>query len=152
MQANELKQIVEAEQKRLERLEADGDSDSRVTLMLAEIAYQLAVGNERESDVPSQREFCVCAALKMPRGEIIYGHRHNHCYDVVRARMNALHPSAQDGYRQEIIEAGQSFVTSSGRFVDRTEAMSIQRESGKPSKYHPDGKYTGEDLFSEDLY
>lgn len=89
-------------------------------------------------------EFCICAAIRMPGGEVIHGHRHNHCYDVVRARWNAD--------REAIVKAEQGFVTSEGRFVDRAEAMAIQRLSGRPSKWGKGGVYGGDMLFSEDLY
>ncbi len=93
------------------------------------------------------REFCICAAIRMPGGEVIHGHRHNNCYDVVRNRTGeALVP------REDIVHAKQGFVTSTGRFVDREEGMSIQRDSGRPSRYHKHGEYLGESLFSEDLY
>ena len=92
----------------------------------------------------SQPEFCICAAIKMPDGEVIHGHRHNHCLDVVRARPSVL--------RTAIISAKMGFVTSAGRFVDRDEAMTIQKASGKPSCYTKDGHYTDGPLFSEDLY
>jgi ABC-type phosphonate transport system ATPase subunit len=88
-------------------------------------------------------EFCICAAIRMPDGEVIYGHRHNHCFDVVRS-------SGVD--RNAIINAEQGFVTSSGRFVGRKEAMAIQEASGRASHYGKDGKYLGDVLFSEDLY
>jgi hypothetical protein len=92
----------------------------------------------------TQKEFCICAAIRMPNGEVIHGHRHNHCYDVVRARENAN--------RLDIIAAEQGFVTSAGRFVGRKEGMILQRASGKPSAYHREGQYVGDCLFSEDLY
>jgi hypothetical protein len=80
----------------------------------------------------------------MPDGEVIHGHRHNHCYDVVRARA--------DVDREAIVAAEQGFVISTGRFVGRADAMIIQKASGKPSKYSKDGSYIGDHLFSEDLY
>ena len=93
-----------------------------------------------------EREFCICAAIKMPNGDIIHGHRHNHCYDVVRATAQ----TEED--RLKIVHAEQGFVTSEGRFVGRKEAMQIQKESGRPSKYGVSGQYNGDILFSEDLY
>lgn len=87
-------------------------------------------------------EQCICAAILMPNGEIVRGHRHDSCYDVVRKRPNAS--------REAIVAAVQGFVTSQNRFVDRQEAMQIQRAAGKESAMH--GKLTGDILFSEDLY
>lgn len=92
----------------------------------------------------TRAEFCICAAIRMPNGEVIHGHRHNHCYDVVRARTDVV--------REDIIKADQGFVTSEGRFVGREEAMRIQRAAGCKSHHRSDGVLTGEMLFSEDLY
>lgn len=89
-------------------------------------------------------EFCICAAIRMPDGEVVHGHRHDSCYDVVRKRVPCD--------REAIVAAEQGFVTSTGRFVDRKLGMEIQKSSGRPSKYRRDGVLKGEDLFSEDLY
>ncbi len=96
----------------------------------------------------SSPEVCLCAAIKMPDGEVVRGHRHNNCYDVVRCREN------NDGGANHIniCRAEQGFLTSRGRFVDRCEGMSLMRASGLPSHYHRDGAYVGDELFSEDLY
>jgi hypothetical protein len=91
-------------------------------------------------------ELCICAAIRMPDGEIIRGHRHNHCYDVVRQRANAKEN------RENICQAKQGFFTTRNRFVDRQEGMRIQRTSGLPSSQWGDGEYRGDYLFSEDLY
>ena len=90
------------------------------------------------------KEVCICAAIRMPNGEIIHGHRHNNCYDVVRART--------DISRDEIVQAEQGFVTNRRRFVDRKEGLVIQRASGLPSHYGKSRQYLGDSLFSEDLY
>lgn len=89
-------------------------------------------------------EFCICAAIRMPDGEVVHGHRHCHCLDVVRARPNFD--------REALIASEQGFVTSAGRFVGREQAMEIQKQSGRPSKYSKDGQHHGDLLFSEDLY
>lgn len=88
-------------------------------------------------------EHCVSAAMLMPDGTRIRGHRHNNC---ITAAVNA-------GFtREEIAYAKQGFVTNQGRFVGRMEAMDLQKVSGVPSKMRPDGSYQGAVLFSEDLY
>lgn len=89
-------------------------------------------------------EFCICAAIQMPDGEIIRGHRHNNCYDVVRSRPNA------ESNRENIVAAVQGFITSTNRFVDRKEAMRLQIAAGIPSQFSRG--YCGDILFSEDLY
>lgn len=93
-----------------------------------------------------RKEICICSAIQMPDGELIRGHRHDSCYDVVRRR-----PDAEEK-RLDIVHAAQGFITSRNRFVDRREAMTLQRASGLPSRYRKDGAYVGEELFSEDLY
>lgn len=90
------------------------------------------------------KEIVICAAIRMPDGEVIRGHRHNNCYDVVRAR--------PDKVREDIVRAAQGFLTSQNRFVCREEAMKIQRAAGISSAQWPDGKLRGDSLFSEDLY
>lgn len=44
----------------------------------------------------------------------------------------------------------QGFVTSRNRYVDRKEAMRIQKEAGVESL--DPGGYRGDELYSEDLY
>lgn len=118
----------------------------RASLEEAIVLHMKAYGVEAVMVLAEARipEFCICAAIRMPDGEVVHGHRHNHCYDVVRARTN---PD-----REAICAADQGFVTSTGRFVDRKEGMRIQRASSKPSCYGANGEYVGDVLFSEDLY
>lgn len=92
--------------------------------------------------MPEPLEECICAAIQLTNGEIVKGHRHNNCIIAT-----------VDLYGKEAgISAIQGFMTTTGRFVDRKEAMRIQRVCGKPSHYGPYGRYVGEHLFSEDLY
>ena len=94
-------------------------------------------------DIEPQQEHCICAAVRMPEGEIIRGRRHDNC---IRLAVGL-------GYnRLEIANMTQGFLTNTNRFVDRKEGMQIQKASGFPSKYTPDGKYHADELFSEDLY
>lgn len=102
-------------------------------------------------------EICLCAAIRMPDGEVVRGHRHNNCYDVVCARaiywstqLSMINKSLE--YAKDIAKAAHGFLTSRGRFVDREEGMALMRASGLPSHYGRDGKYVGAGLFSEDLY
>jgi hypothetical protein len=119
------------------------------------------VGRRRMAIDPAL-EICLCAAIRMPDGEVVRGHRHDNCYDVVRARLmpSLVLDGARAGgkvlrvrqMREAIIAAEQGFLTSRGRFVDRREGMALMRASGLPSHYSADGGYNGDDLFSEDLY
>ncbi len=83
------------------------------------------------------KEIVICSAVKLSDQRIIHCHRHSDGILVA----NQVH-------KQKVIEQG--FVTSTGRYVDRTEAFLIQESAGIPSK-SKDG-YRGRLLFSEDLY
>lgn len=125
----------------------------------AALQVERALANQKQADqklkdflyelmqkIPSVQkdtlEECICAAILMPGGEVVRGHRHDSCYDVVRKR-----PAAD---REIICRALQGFVTSRNRFVDRYEGMALQRAAGKESAIH--GELRGDQLFSEDLY
>jgi len=90
-----------------------------------------------------EAERCICAAIKLPNGDLVKGRRHNNCISL------AVELGASRG---DIAGAIQGFMTTTGRFVDRKVGMEIQKASGLPSKYSHDGVYRGEILFSEDLY
>jgi hypothetical protein len=90
-----------------------------------------------------EREQCICAAIKLPNGEVWRGHRHN---DAIVTAGNA------GATRDEIAEAVQGFITSRNRFVGRIEAARIQALAGIVS---PDTGWVprpDRELFSEDLY
>lgn len=81
-------------------------------------------------------EHCVCAALKMPDGYIVRGHRHDDC--IITA-------ACMPRYDKATVRKGvQGFLTTRRRFVDRTEALLLQRAVGQD--------LPGALLFSEDLY
>jgi hypothetical protein len=89
-------------------------------------------------------EIVICAAIRMPDGYIVRGHRHCHCiataYDIPRYRESWECPHGDD----------QGFVTSLERYVTREEGYALQRAAGRNSV--APGGYRGETLFSEDLY
>ena len=87
-------------------------------------------------------EFCICAAVKTSTGKIFPGRRHGHCF-VSIDRLALDEDKKREGHIQ-------GFLTSHGRFVDRTEAMKIQKAAGIPSA-DPAGYQEGV-LLSEDLY
>lgn len=86
-------------------------------------------------------EFCICAAIRLPSGELFRGHRHD----------DAIHTAGKAGVtRQDICAAEQGFITSRNRFVGREVGANLQRVAGIISahtKELPVGM-----LFSEDLY
>lgn len=92
-------------------------------------------------------EVCICAAWKTKEGPILRGHRHDDC--VQTAIKMSLTPRRG--------AESQGFITSANRFVDRYEAMALQKAAGIPSadlirKGYGDTALRGEILFSEDLY
>ena len=89
------------------------------------------------------KERCLCAAIMLPNGVVVEGRRHSDC--LISMRESGVH-------RLDIINSTQGFMTSEGRFVNRQQAMEIQKVSGLPSAFSKDGSYRGTDLFSEDLY
>lgn len=97
-------------------------------------------------------ENCICAAIKLPTGEIIRGFRHNNCLDVVRKDI-AIEPNMlqKEAMRVALCHATSGFITNKERFVTRAEGLALQKAAGIPSARN-DGVYKSSDLFSEDLY
>lgn len=86
------------------------------------------------------REVCICAAIVTREGEIVRGHRHD----------DAILTAGNMGLKPSSLGDTQGFITSRNRFVDRAEAMQLQRAAGKAQ---PNGEtLCGDLLFSEDLY
>lgn len=86
-------------------------------------------------------EIVICAAIKLPDGRIIRGHRHGDCLRTAGA-MPGVDPRL----------AVQGFMTSRNRFVDRIEGLDIQLAAGIPSAALKYGRDYGTELFSEDVY
>lgn len=88
-------------------------------------------------------EICICAAIKMPDGYIVRGHRH--CDAILTANGIRRYD------RKDIIASVQGFVTSNNRFVDRVEGAQLMRNA---DWHNPiTGLFFTDDiLFSEDLY
>jgi len=110
------------------------------------------------------REICICAALQMPDGYIVRGHRHDNCfYTALNLRTYAqrhgrlIHvQDLEPRYSSEQIRAAeQGFVTSTGRFVGRKEGMALmqatQQSSARTGVPFAE-RAAGDLLFSEDLY
>jgi hypothetical protein len=101
------------------------------------------------------REFCVCAAILLDDGRVIRGHRHSDCvrtWAMWRSVEGRFHDYVVDPETQAtgLREDQQGFLTSRGRFVNRTVAMQLQRAiSDRAPKGHV---LKGEELLSEDLY
>jgi hypothetical protein len=90
-------------------------------------------------------EICLCAALLMPDDYIVRGHRHDDCLITAgcfkRYDKQALH------------QAKQGFLTTSGRFVDRYEGMTLMKATDRVSAWTRLPFTLASDmLFSEDLY
>lgn len=93
------------------------------------------------------KEICICAAIRLERGDVIRGHRHDACYAVARGWVEG-----GSLMREELHNAVQGFITSLNRFVNRYQGMELQRTAGVQSVQWPDGVLRGDMLFSEDLY
>lgn len=87
-------------------------------------------------------EVCICAAVIAADGRIFRGHRHD----------DAMAVAGKAGCEVSSLQGAQGFVTSRGRYVNRREAMQLQRAAGARSCYSHDGVLRGVILFSEDLY
>ena len=105
-------------------------------------AYMLRIGAVAAPQAHAEQpEQCICAAIKLPNGEVWRGHRHDNC---IRVAGRAGAP------RDDIANAEQGFITSSNRFVGREEGAQLQRAAGIPSAQT--GQLVNDMLFSEDLY
>ena len=89
----------------------------------------------------SEPEQCICAAIRLPNGEVWRGHRHDDCI-IIAGNGGAS--------RLDIAAAEQGFITSRNRFVSRGEGAAIQRAAGIVSA--TTGRLPVPPLFSEDLY
>lgn len=92
-----------------------------------------------------QKEIVICAAIKLPDGFIIRGHRHADCYHNLNGR-----PKYKGVWKKAEERIIEGFITSRNRFVSRALARHIQDMAGIKS-VDPDG-YRGVTLYSEDLY
>lgn len=88
-------------------------------------------------------EIVICAAVRDIHGRVFRCHRHHHGLALLGARWASRSRDLADA-------AQQGFVTSRNRYVDRREALRLQRAAGIESV--APGGYRGEQLFSEDLY
>ena len=90
-------------------------------------------------------EKIICSAIQLESGKVFYGHRHNHCLEAMNGELSWVMN------RQEIrkIKKTHGFVTSNGRFVNRTEGLEIALENDQVLDHN---EIRGNDLYSEDLY
>ena len=106
-------------------------------------------------------ETIVAAALRIPvddgwRDQEWRGQRMYPDYLIVSspppARHHTLMHPLTDHSKTHIGPENQGFLTSTGRFVNRKEAMRIVIETNQPRKAPEDKLVMGCDLFSEDLW
>lgn len=88
------------------------------------------------------KEIIICAACISDDGTIMRGQRHSDCLRALKIRKKEYHYNRKN----------QGFITSTGRYVDRIEALKIQKQAGVKSVHTDTGYYQGNELFSEDLY
>jgi hypothetical protein len=95
-------------------------------------------------------EICICAAVRLPDGRVIRGHRHDDALHTAR-RIVTWNKGKDSGEHHWNVTMGrdQGFVTSRNRYVNREEALKLQLAAGIESMRPP---YHPRHLFSEDLY
>lgn len=94
-------------------------------------------------EAKTENEVCICAAIKMPDGYIVRGHRHSDCYKTILGIKRYT-----DVYCEDMIGG---FMTTKNRFVDRKEGLKLQLAAGIKT-VDREGKYRFDELYSEDLY
>ena len=88
------------------------------------------------------KEICICAAVKMPDGSVVRGHRHADCYHNLSGRPK---------YKKAIFRnTEEGFITSKNHFVGCEEGRKLQDATGILS-VDREG-YRQNTLYSEDLY
>jgi hypothetical protein len=94
-------------------------------------------------------ETVICAAIRLPDGRVIRGHRHDGCILYAKAMVDyeAKPGNGAGSTWHPSMCREQGFVTSRNRYVDRYEGMRLQIAAGLIA----DGR-SGQQLFSEDLY
>jgi len=91
-------------------------------------------------------ERIICAAIQIAdTGKVYYGHRHDQCINSLNAELSWTMN------RQQIaqVKKTQGFVTTFGRFVNRSDALVIALENNQVLDKR---EIRGNELYSEDLY
>lgn len=91
------------------------------------------------------KEICICAAIRLPDGRIIRGHRHGDCIRTAEALIEWENPGAWGAKMCR----DQGFVTSQNRYVGRDEGLKLQMAANIPSAARDGYRWQ---LYSEDLY
>lgn len=102
-------------------------ADELVAAPRWESGVDWASGPDRTVLMPP--EVCQVAALQMPDGYLVFGHRYADCFRAAAQRFN---PPAQ-GSSPIVQSLPLGFLTSRGRFVDAREGLALQRAAGIPS-------------------
>lgn len=102
-----------------------------------------------------REEFILCASLyyniegKWPHqpknienGFVVSGRRHHNCFQT----LNIINPKFD---RSLVV---QGFLTSTDRFINRTEAFELAKKNGQIKEVKEFEDVVGNQLFSEDLY
>ena len=109
-------------------------------------------------------EYILCAAIWVDTGEaeparasyaypetglVFAGWRHGDCFTTLIAWAELLSPEERERIGEEQLHGRhQGFLTSAGRYVDRTEAAVIAKASGQPLLRSPGVDF----LTSEDVW
>ena len=92
------------------------------------------------------KERIICAAIQIAdTGKVFYGHRHDQCINSLNSELSWTMNRQQIAQVKKV----QGFVTTSGRFVNRRDALIIALENNQVLDKR---EIRGDELYSEDLY
>jgi hypothetical protein len=114
-------------------------------------AFDYSAGYTAGFYAAERPEICICAAIRLPDGRVIRGHRHCHCIQTA-LDMVMWNGGVNPGTHHWSDDMGhdQGFVTSRNRYVGREQALQLQLAAGIKSACS--SGYRARELFSEDLY
>jgi hypothetical protein len=90
--------------------------------------------------ITTEKEICICAAVKTTQGYVVRGHRHADCIRSIRAM----------GLKPSLSPEAQGFITSKNKYVTREQGRKLQDAAGIASA--DKNGYMPRTLYSEDLY
>jgi hypothetical protein len=116
--------------------------------------YARAALRKLLAEIDARPEIVICAAIRLPDGRVIRGHRHGDCIRTAKELIDHRHsigfePTDYEGLRPDMGPESQGFVSSRNRYVTRADGLALQLSAGIESV--AEGGYRGT-LFSEDLY
>ena len=124
-------------------------------IMLDAIKYKMIVENAKKSQKKisskyNDVEFIICSAVKY-KGYPICGRRHSDCYKIIEKLTNRKLEDIKEFLPNSNLDNG--FMTSTGRYITRSEAWDIAEQNNQISiGYEASKSEDGSILISENLY